>query len=441
MKLPYSRQRRYLTGIDWIVGMLNDLSVRTCGAGNPSQIVAEVAGPVPLPDFRAACTRLLRLHPVLHGRPRRDRLNLAPYWEPAGMPPDAAATVIESELPGTASETEILAQLAAPLDQPLGHPHPNVVFQHLRVGENRVFLAMVFSHWVFDAVGAERFFSRVLAVTAGEGAVAFPMPVEEAHLDRWQERFRAGRTVNRHLRWLAQGRTACLPRPRRLPPARARFARIRYDAAQTALITARAYHEAGYLMIQPFLLAAVLRAAAPLLARAAPGADELVVPVSIDRRGGAGDASVFFNHVSFLLFRAPLAATADRAALSRLLRDQMVEQVRKGLPDALECVTPLLRIAPLRLLGRLAGLPLRGELASLAQTHLGALRVAEPAQWAGRLRDAFHLPRMPVPPGLGAVTSLAGGSLSILLSAEGGLIGPADLDEIAASLRRLPEGG
>ena len=440
MNLPYSRQRRYLTGIDWIIGMLNDLSMRTCGAGNPSQVVAEIDGVVSSPDFRAACTRMLRLHPILHGRPRRDRMNLAPYWEPAGMPADAEARVIEADLPGDAPESEILAKLAEPLDRPLGPPQPSVVFQILRVGPDRAFLAMVFSHWVFDAGGAEQFFARVLAVAAGEAPAPFPMPVEPAHLDRWKERFRAGRTINRHLRWLGQGRAACLPRPRPFPSPRAHFVRVTYDAAQTSRITAKAYRDAGYLLLQPYLLAATLCAAAPLLRRAAPGADDLVVPVSIDRRSGSPEATIFFNHVSFLFFRIPVAAARDRAAAARLLRDQLYQQVKDGIPEALDGVTPLLRIAPLRVLGRLAGLPLQGELASLAHTHLGDSRVTEPAAWAGRLRNVFHLPRIPVPPGLGAVTALFRGCLSITLFAESALVSAGDLEHMAEALRKLPEG-
>ena len=79
VRLPYSRKKRYLTGIDWVIAALDRMSRRATGGSNASQIVLELNGPFDAQRFARAMTEFAGLFPVLNGRSTRD-WNLAPYW-------------------------------------------------------------------------------------------------------------------------------------------------------------------------------------------------------------------------------------------------------------------------------------------------------------------------------------------------------------------------
>src|SRR6202034_3229793 len=80
--LPYSRTRRYLTGIDWIVGALDFSARGAIGLGGFSQAIIEVDGTITQNDLRAALDQISERIPLVHGRVARDWINLAPYWKP-----------------------------------------------------------------------------------------------------------------------------------------------------------------------------------------------------------------------------------------------------------------------------------------------------------------------------------------------------------------------
>ncbi len=442
--LPYSGRRRYLTGSDWLIGMLDHLTRQACGVGNTSQLVLEIEGSLPEPELRSRLATFLARLPFLRGTPARD-WNLAPYWrplpegDPAGLPFAALA------LAEDADETAVRQALASGLDRPLGQ---RLSFLWVSRGAHRSYLAMAFDHWLLDGRGAEMLLSLFLEHLDGRplddrlAALAAPEP---AHLDRWLHRHRAGRRVIAHLRWLKEGTAAVLPRPRALDGPRTHFALVRFERDETARIVETAYREAGYLMLQSFVLAAVLQALHPLfrarqdLARHAPPTD-YVVPVSVDLRPLRGaEPLVFFNHLSFVLFRVPVALAEDRARLAAQLREQMVGQVKAGLPQDIADACDLLRIFPQPLLSRLARLPMRGELGSFSFAQLASAAPHEPAVWRGRLGNLFHMPRIPLPPGFGVVANQFGGRLNIVLSAHEQVVTRPELAEISDRLRRLPE--
>jgi len=441
--LPYSHRRRYLTGADWLVGMLDHMTRQACGVGNTSQVVLEIAGSLPEDTLRESLASFLDRLPYLSGAPARD-LNLAPYWRtrPPGDAPGLPLTMVQ--LPEDADAAALARALARGLDRPPGTER--LSFLWVALGERRSCLAMAFDHWLLDGRGAEMLLSLFLEHLDGRplaarlAALAGPEP---AHLDRWLARHRAGRRVIAHLRWLKQGRAAVLSRPRSLAGPRSRFAFVRFERDETQRIVDTAYREAGYLMLQSFVLAAVLQALHPLFrtreAQAAVPATEYVVPVSVDMRPlRCADALVFFNHLSFALFRLPVALAEDRAGLCARVREQMVGQLKAGLPQDIANASDLLRILPLPVLSRVARFPMGGELGSFSFAGLASATPHEPGVLRGRLRNLFHMPRIPVPPGFGVVANQFAGRLNIVLSAHEEIVSEAELAAAADRLRQLP---
>jgi hypothetical protein len=440
--LPYSRRRRYLTGADWLVGMLDHMTRQACGVGNTSQVVLEITGSIPEEALRAGLTTFLARLPFLSGSPARD-LNLAPYWRP-GAASGGGLPLTLLRLPEDADPASLERALASGLDRAVGGGQ-RLAFLCIAVGPRRCYLAMAFDHWLLDGRGAEMLLALLLAHLHGQpiddrlAALAAPEP---AHLDRWRARHHAGRRVIAHLAWLREGRAAVLPRPRTLAGSRSHFAFVCFQPDDTRKIVDAAYREAGYLMLQSFVLAAVLQALHPFFCSRQPTTDDTaatdyVVPVSVDMRPLRGaDTLVFFNHLSFVLFRLPMALVQDRALLAARIRDQMVGQVKAGLPQDVADASTLLRILPLPVLSRLARLPMRGEFGSFSFAQLAS--AAPPQPWRGRVTNLFHMPRIPVPPGFGVVANQFEGRLNLVLSAHEAIVTPTELAGIAEGLRRLP---
>jgi hypothetical protein len=442
--LPYSRRRRYLTGADWLVGMLDYMTRQACGVGNASQVVLEIDGCVPEQTLRDSLTTFLSRLPFLRGAPARD-LNLAPYWRP--LPPGHGDSLpfAALHLAEDAAATTVMQTLASGLDRPLGSATQRLSFLWVTLGERRSYLAMAFDHWLLDARGAEMLLSLFLEHLDGrpiEDRLSALGAPESAHLDRWLDRHYAGQRVIAHLRWLAEGTTAVLARPRTLDGRLTHFAFVHFEPDDTERIVDTAYREAGYLMLQSFLLAAVVQAVHPLFcARQAGGAPatDYVVPVSVDMRPPRGaEALVLFNHLSFVLFRVPVALAEERSLLAARICEQVVGQVKAGLPQDIADASDLLRILPLPLLSRVARIPMRGELGSFSFAQLASARPHEPAVWRGRLSNLFHMPRVPVPPGFALVANQFGGRLNLVLSAHEAVVSKAELSQIADTLRQLP---
>ena len=72
VSLPYSKNRRYLTGMDWTIGALDNMSRRTTGGGNSFQVVLELKGPFDDGRFRQAVLGFVQQFPILGGTPSRD---------------------------------------------------------------------------------------------------------------------------------------------------------------------------------------------------------------------------------------------------------------------------------------------------------------------------------------------------------------------------------
>ncbi|HAR44981.1 MAG TPA: hypothetical protein DCS05_02095, partial [Nitrospiraceae bacterium] len=78
----------FLSGFDWVMGVLDLIMKRTTCAGNASQIVLMLDAPIDERSFRTSMEGFLAGFPVVAGRVSR-HWTLAPYWQmpgPKGKP-------------------------------------------------------------------------------------------------------------------------------------------------------------------------------------------------------------------------------------------------------------------------------------------------------------------------------------------------------------------
>src|ERR1035437_7499354 len=148
--LPYSKKKRYLTGMDWAIAALDHMSRKHTGGSNASQIVLELHGPFDDARFTATVADFVKLLPVVGGRAARD-WNLAPYWK---IPRPGCARPVKVEI-RTVAEADLHSALENSVNTPFADPPAHLAFRVFHVRADCHYLAMRFDHCILDAQGAE----------------------------------------------------------------------------------------------------------------------------------------------------------------------------------------------------------------------------------------------------------------------------------------------
>jgi hypothetical protein len=189
-------------------------------------------------------------------------------------------------------------------------------------------------------------------------------------------------------------------------------------------------------MAMPYTMALTVQVLHRLfLERSAAGADYLI-PVTVDTRPKSGRVQdLFFNHVSFFLFRIPARDAEDFPVLLESIKGQMYEQVRAGLPRDIQNASLLMRIAPLPVVSRLLKMYLKGGLASFCFSFLGESGHMPTRFMGEKVEHSYHMTRVPVPPGLGVFFQQSHGRLNAYLSYLRGLLAEDEADAVVEALR------
>jgi len=405
---------------------------KTTCAGNMSQVVFVLCSVIDHKLLESNLRGFAKELPVLIGGLARD-YNLAPYWRiPKSAKVNLDIKIHRLETPcGLDSLFPILERSA---NNPFNNKNEHIKFDLIQVERQNSYLAMAFDHRLLDARGAEAFlnlFQQYLLRNNDPKVLEGICLSSPSGLSDWMRKFYAGRNVNR--KFIALSKTA----PHFLPiPAGERMRGFRYEVItfnkrETEAIENNVCKEAGYLMEMPYLLAVVINAMQGLFNRRGVVASNFLIPVSVDMRTSEDiKQELFFNHVSYLFFQisAPDITSKDSLkGLIKAIKKQMFEQVKAGIAKDLAEASFLTRIAPLPVLGKLLHLPFKGKVASFVFSHLGKSSYLHP-QFAGtEVDNIFHMPRVPVPPGLGFFFSYFNGQLNFIISYLEGLVEDEEL--------------
>lgn len=406
------------------------------GIGNLSQVVLDLQGRLPPERLRQTLDRLSMRFPLLHGRVARDIVNLAPYWR---VPSSAAGNMIPltvAQLPADAAESTDAA-FSQHVNTPLHGPAEHLRFLLIHVGDDCSRLGMVFDHKLLDAFGAEAFLSLIDETWRGRLEAIAPRIglTEPAHLDHWPRRFRGGQTVNRFRLRLSDREVAGLPMPARRRPRSVRFVHDSLTPQQADRFIHWAGEECGVPIILPSAIARAVLAMRPALAVASSVRSQWLVAVSVDAR--APDRKwedLFFNHLSFLGFSLPTDSTAPPASWTASLRDQFFDQMKLGVPAALQDAMMLTRICPRWLGARIAKLPFQGRVCSFYFACLRDSAFNQETFLDLPVTNLIHTPRVPPPPGMGFGMTFFRDRMNLVFSY---LEGVLDDDTARDVLRRL----
>ena len=431
-----SKRKRYLSGPDWVISTLDHAMKASTGCGNMSQIVFTVDAPLDGQEIRSRLEAFARRFPVLEGRVRRD-LKLSPYWAIPRNSEHGVLFTLQRFAPGTfdTSLPRILEQI---INTPFPDERTHVAFTLLSDGERSV-LVMTFDHRIFDARGAEMFMDLLQqGISSGFDTIGDDLVfTSTAALDHWSRKFLAGRSVNRRIIALTRSAPVALSMDKS-GSGRYRYRLLAFSEQETADIYEQAYREAGYLLESPYLLSVIIQSMHDMLkSKPSSSGTCYLIPVTTDLRPGLEPRQeIFFNHVSYLFYQVPLDGVDDRRGIIDLLKQQMYDQVKAGFPKDLAEASLLTRIAPLSLLGKLLQLPTKGRMATFAFSHLGKSSYRQPVFAGAKIGDLVHMPRVPLPPGIGFFSNYFNNRLNIVLAYLDGILGDADVAVIEQGIRQ-----
>jgi len=433
ISLPYSKSKRYLTGIDWILYTIDYASKKSTGVGNISQVVLELKGSPPPDDFREQIIKFIRQYPVTSGRPARD-YNLAPYWKTCSRAILSQRVKIH-ELKDDATYPAIHSLLEQEMNLPFSTNKEHLLF-HLLHAKDRAYVAMTFDHRLLDARGAEMFLSMLQQEYSGSRDQHKMISLtESAHLSHWSDKFEAGKKVNKSFQSFAESIPATLPMPSIRKKGKFKFKIISFGEAETSHIIECAYKQAGYLMVMPYMLSVSVQALQKILIKRGICGD-FVMPVSTDMRSPDKlQAELFFNRISFFIFRVSRDKIGCFDDILNSIKEQMYEQVKSGSLQDLREASHLMRILPLPIMNSIMHRQLGGQIGTFCSSSIGETMYAYPEFMGEEIVNIFHMPRPPIPPGIGIYFNQFHGKLNATLSYIDGLLNEDEINVIAEDMR------
>jgi len=414
VSLPYFRNRRYLRGIDWVVGSLHEDARKRVGVGAVSQAIIEVQGDLDVTTVRSTLDQISKRFPLIHGRFGRDIFNLAPYWKyPRRHHESIPLAVVEAS-----SEHDADSLLAAHVNRPFESDRRHIRFMLVRTPDARTKLGLVFDHRFLDAYGAESFFR--LMHEASQGCLDAVSPrirvTEPAHLDHWQRRFASGKLLNRMLIDLQQKDVAALKMPEPVRGRGARFVHEAMTAEESSNAIGKAFSEIGVPVLLPCAAARAVSALRGIVPSPGLEGDQYLLFTTVNTRPPGDEwSSMFLNHFSFLLFSAP-RETSDVPQLAGVLRDQLFSHMKDKVPDAMEDAAALGRIFPRPLVARVINSMFKGRMCSFYFACLKESGYPEKTFMGKDVVNLVHTPLAFAPPGLNLCMTWYADHFNLVLS-------------------------
>ncbi|EDY21691.1 hypothetical protein CfE428DRAFT_0936 [Chthoniobacter flavus Ellin428] len=378
-----------------------------------------------LPDvarLRPALARLVKKHPLLVGRLRRDWKTWLPYWEvptapdrglPLGLWRERGSAGVLTEATEVAKTMELLQDI---MTQPL--EVEGIHFKaRLDIVEGRdggCCAALSWSHLLIDGKGAELLLAEIGRLCDG---VDEPCDVKEPVRPEmtFQEKIKKTKAAVYRLEDLAKIGAPSLagPRPRR---GRGHYQVITLSAEDSAKLNARVEGMAGALFPMTFYVACAARAHDRVFQHRGKQHKGYVVSVPVQTRKRGARGPLFHNQVSIFFFSAVREALGTIEAATAAMKQQFAEMTRGRLDESFLVVLEMMMRLPSWMFMKVVRWQFKGEMCSFFHSHTGAF-APEMIEFAGaKITNAYHLPCLATPPGTGLFFCEREGQVNITLT-------------------------
>ncbi len=407
-----------------------DAFMRRTGQGDHiTQSVLELAGAPDIVRLRAAASRVVKKHPLLAARLRRNWRTWLAYWEIPVELPDALPIGLwrEAGSPGAlAAEAEEVSDPMARLEEIMSEPlnvggHTlNARLDVVELRSGRCLLALSWRHTLIDGKGAELLLVELARLAEG---IDTPIESKEAVRPKLTVRELVAKTkpaINRFSELARLGFASLSgPRPR---AGRGRYQIITLDEADSTKLRARVESMTGALFPMAFYVACTARAHDRVFQHRGkvPGGFVASVPIQTRKRGARGP--LFHNQVTVFFFAAKRAELATIEGAAVAMKTQFAEMSRARLDESFNAVLELMMRLPASLFMRVVRWQFKGEIGSFFHSHTGMF-APEISEFAGaKIVNGFHLPCLGTPPGTGVFFSERDGRVTITVTWREGIL-------------------
>lgn len=371
-------------------------------AGNHSTLIIDLEESLVEEDLRSRIDSIYNSLPILSGRLSRDMINLAPYWKI----PKLSLRNYDIAFVDLTADDNTDAKFIEVLNSPFSSGHTYLSFKFLkRPGEN--YLLMTFDHRILDARGAELFLNLLVELNDDNLASTLSeiKTTDSPQLKDWGEKFAAGRTVQRKMITFSKEDcfTASKYSMKDIPITKdinltPEF--YHFSSEESAKIAGDAEKKAGFMMETAYLLAMTSKAFHELTNPRKTV--KYFVPVPIDMRiKGEETKKTLFNHLSFMFFFFEITEDTTSEKLICEIRKQFFMQIEEGFPEEMIKAAYPGRIFPHWLLKRVMKLPFDGKNCTFVFSNVGQSSFNHDNILGRKVKDIYHMPRIPTPPGLG----------------------------------------
>ena len=422
--------KRYLTGIDWLMHTFDQMNKNNIGKGNAFHIVLEVKSLINIEYFERDLNQFINKCDIFKGNISR-ALNLAPYWRIDKNKEIKPITISSFKI----KEASELMTCCTKIFEKPDHSNESYLYCKIIIHNEKSYVIFTFSHKVFDGIGAELFVNAFEKYRNNKNNYHIPdQYFEPSNLNGWTEKFQAGKQVNQKLIWLSPGRKV-----RALPIGKKKnyyqYKVIQYNKNETNKIIEKANKKAGYLLVMPFLLSQTVYAFDKLFKRKGVLNDSMVVPVTVNIRKKGEENEMFFNHLSFMFFKFT-NKTVENPLIA--IKNQLYEQIKSKFADKFCSNAMLMRILPTSILSKMLGLYSKGKIASFSFSYLGETVFNENKLSGEKVSNLFHLPCPSIPPGIGVFFNNYKGKLNLTISYLNTILNDEDIAYLVNMLVKMP---
>lgn len=358
---------------------------------------------------------------------------LKPKWKAGG----GNFAVDEHDLDGELSEP-LPPSLLNKVLSPFRPPAFSVDLLHGKDGNTSVLLS--WHHALMDARGAEMLLSYMGRTTRGETAKGFFTPKRRTlkdNIDTWLNLFGRSFLARKSIHTVARycrPPIASLLRDRVKIGGKLFYYVKNFDAEVTRSIDEACQNSGAGFRVSIFYLASSIMAFHKLMVMRGTVSASYVVPVPQDTRRRGATGPIFGNQFTFLFFRAEVDDLTSIENLIKVLTAQMLDQMRKSVPESFVITMELFRNLPVGIFAIQALTVTNGQIASFFFSCPGEVLGGMESFQDKKVEEVLHLPPANVSPGISIIFSRYNARLSSVISYAEGCIDKEEVEMLAREI-------